>query len=50
MTEHWCEIVRRDDATLVAKSRAVWCAIDPGTGRPRRIDARVRACIAPHRD
>jgi acyl-CoA thioester hydrolase len=42
-TERFCEILRPADGQLLAKSRTVWCAIDAGTGRPRRIDARIRS-------
>jgi acyl-CoA thioester hydrolase len=42
-TERCCEIRRREGGELVAKSRTVWCAIDPRTGKPRRIDPRVRS-------
>jgi acyl-CoA thioester hydrolase len=38
-----CEIVRGDGGDVLAKSRTIWCAIDPRTGRPRRIDAVIRA-------
>ena len=44
-TERCCEIVRCEDGALLAKSRTVWCAIDPRTGRPRRIDPRVRSYV-----
>jgi acyl-CoA thioester hydrolase len=42
-TERLCEIVRRDDRVLVAQSRTIWCAIDPKSGRPKRIDPRIRS-------
>jgi acyl-CoA thioester hydrolase len=42
-TERCCEILRQEDGALLAKSRTIWCAIDPRTGRPRRIDPRVRS-------
>jgi acyl-CoA thioester hydrolase len=45
-TERFCEILRREGGELLAKSRTIWCAIDPRTGRPRRIDARVRSYFA----
>ncbi len=41
-TDRRCEIVR-EGGELLARSRTVWCAVDPRTGRPRRIDPRVRA-------
>jgi acyl-CoA thioester hydrolase len=52
-TERFCEVVRRSDGELLAKSRTIWCAIDAATGRPRRIDARIRSAFrprAPHPD
>jgi acyl-CoA thioester hydrolase len=42
-TERSCEVLRGTDGQLLAKARTVWCAIDPRTGRPRRIDARIRS-------
>jgi acyl-CoA thioester hydrolase len=42
-TERRCEILRRDCELLLAQSRTIWCAIDPRTGRPRRMDPRIRA-------
>ncbi len=45
-TERFCEIVRGASGELVARSRTVWCAIDPRTGRARRIDARIRSYFA----
>jgi acyl-CoA thioester hydrolase len=41
-TERYCEILRGEGGELLAKSRTIWCAIDPRTGKPRRIDPRVR--------
>jgi acyl-CoA thioester hydrolase len=42
-TERFCEILRKESGELLARSRTIWCAIDPRTGRPRRIDPRVRS-------
>jgi acyl-CoA thioester hydrolase len=42
-TERFCEILRGTDGQLLAKARTVWCAIDPRTGRPKRIDSRIRS-------
>ena len=41
-TVRLCEIVRGDGGDVLAKARTIWCAIDPHSGRPRRIDAAVR--------
>jgi acyl-CoA thioester hydrolase len=46
-TERRCEILRGADGELLAKSLTVWCAIDPRTGKPRRIDPRVRSYFLP---
>jgi len=35
------EIVRVSDGTLLAKARSVWVALDPQSGRPRRVGADV---------
>lgn len=35
--------VRAADGKLLAKVRTLWCPIDPTTGRPKRIDAELRA-------
>ena len=41
--ERFCEIHRQDDpAVIVARSRTVWCLVDPASGRPRRIDPAIR--------
>lgn len=44
-SERFCEIVRPADGLLLAKARTVWCAVDPASGRPKRIDARVRSAF-----
>jgi acyl-CoA thioester hydrolase len=44
-TERLCEIVRPADNQLLARARTIWCALDPQTGRPRRIDERIRAAF-----
>lgn len=36
------EIVRAADGALLAKARTVWCAVDPESGRPRRVDRAVK--------
>jgi acyl-CoA thioester hydrolase len=45
-TERWCEILRGDAGEMLARSRTVWCAVDPRTGKPRRIDGRIRSYFA----
>jgi acyl-CoA thioester hydrolase len=47
-TERFCEILRPADGQLLARSRTIWCAIDARTGRPRRIDARIKAYLLGH--
>jgi acyl-CoA thioester hydrolase len=37
------EIVRPSDGKLLAKARTLWCAVDPGSLRPKRVDPEVRA-------
>jgi acyl-CoA thioester hydrolase len=44
-TERLCEIVRPADNQILARARTIWCALDPRTGRPRRIDDRIRAAF-----
>jgi acyl-CoA thioester hydrolase len=44
-TERLCEIVRPADGQILARARTLWCALDPRTGRPRRIDDRIRAAF-----
>jgi acyl-CoA thioester hydrolase len=42
-TERFCEIARRADGGVVAKARTLWCAIDPATRRPKRLDPRIQS-------
>lgn len=42
-TERCCEILRGEGGELLAKSRTIWCAIHPETGKPRRLDPRIRS-------
>lgn len=42
-TVRFCEIRRRVDGELLARSRTVWCALDARTGRPKRIGPEIRA-------
>lgn len=41
--ERFVEIWRPHDNQLLAQARSVWVALDPVTGRPRRVDAALRA-------
>lgn len=41
-TERFCELRRPANGEILAKSRTIWCAVDPQTRRPRRLDPRVR--------
>lgn len=40
--ERFCEIRRPGDGQTLARSRTIWCVFDPATGRPRRIDPRIK--------
>jgi acyl-CoA thioester hydrolase len=44
--ERFCEIIRPIDGQTLAKVRTLWCVFDPASGRPRRIDPRVRSSFA----
>jgi acyl-CoA thioester hydrolase len=41
--ERFSEIRRVGDAKLLAQCRSVYVALDPASGRPRRVDAVLRA-------
>jgi len=41
--ERLSEVRRVPDDTLLARCRSVYVALDPATGRPRRVDAALRA-------
>ena len=43
--ERSCEILRPLDGQVLARVRTLWCVFDPTSGRPRRIDPRVRAAF-----
>jgi acyl-CoA thioester hydrolase len=43
--ERFTDIVRPADAAIVVKARTVWVLIDVASGRPRRIDAAIRAVL-----
>ena len=40
--ERHSEVRRASDALLLARSRTLWCPVDPRTGRPRRVTAALR--------
>lgn len=40
--ERFIEIRRVADDRLLARGRSVYAALDPATGRPRRVDAELR--------
>jgi acyl-CoA thioester hydrolase len=44
--ERHTEIYRSDaatgGATLVVKARTLWCPLDPGTRKPKRVDSSIR--------
>lgn len=39
--ERHVEIVRRDDAAILARARTVWCPVDARSGRLKRLDPAV---------
>jgi acyl-CoA thioester hydrolase len=41
--ERFTEIRRVDDGALLAVCRSIYAALDPASGRPRRLDQRLRA-------
>ncbi len=43
--ERFCRVIRPRDGQILAQSRTTWCVFDPATGRPRRIDPRLRAAF-----
>ena len=44
--ERQTEIRRMGDGVVLARSRTLWCPVDPATGRPRRVDAALRAMFS----
>ena len=40
------EIRRKTDGELLSRARSLWVVLDARTGRPRRIDAELRALFA----
>ena len=36
----------RDDGTVLARARTLWCPVDAATGRPRRVPPEVRAAFS----
>ncbi len=41
--ERHTEILRAGDRKLLARARTLWCPIEPGTGKPKRVSAELRA-------
>jgi len=41
--ERFVEIRRAEDDKLLARGRSIYAALDPATGRPRRVDAILQA-------
>jgi len=44
--ERHTEVVRPADARVLARARTLWCPVDARTGRPRRVEAAVRALVS----
>jgi acyl-CoA thioester hydrolase len=44
--ERWTEVRRARDGRALARSRTLWCPVDPRTGRPRRPTPQVRALFS----
>ena len=40
--ERHTEVRRASDERVLARSRTLWCPVDPRTGRPRRVTAALR--------
>ena len=43
--ERLTEILRPRDGKVLARARTLWIPVDAATGRPRRVDAAVRALV-----
>ena len=37
------EVVRPHDGRMLLQARTTWCAVEPASGRPRRIPAEIKA-------
>lgn len=44
--ERHVELLREGDRKLLARSRTLWCPVDAGTGRPKRVPAEVREAFS----
>lgn len=44
--ERHTEVRRAADGAVLAESRTLWCPVDPRTGRPRRVNAGLRALFS----
>jgi acyl-CoA thioester hydrolase len=43
--ERHTEVLRPRDGKVLARARTLWIPVDAATGRPRRVDASVRALV-----
>ncbi|MFI5235705.1 MAG: acyl-CoA thioesterase [Gemmatimonadales bacterium] len=46
--ERFVELIRTSDGKLLAHSRTLWCPVDAGTGRPRRVPPAIRERFSVH--
>ncbi|GLC26236.1 acyl-CoA thioesterase [Roseisolibacter agri] len=44
--ERHTDVRRVDDDRVLARSRTLWCPVDPTTGRPRRVPPHLRALFS----
>ena len=44
--ERHTEVRRPRDGRVLARARTLWCPVDAKTGRPKRVDADVRALVS----
>ena len=44
--ERHTDVRRVDDERVLARSRTLWCPVDPATGRPRRVPPHLRALFS----
>ena len=44
--ERWTEVRRVRDDRVLARSRSLWCPVNPRTGRPRRVSAELRQAFS----
>ena len=48
--ERHTDVRRVDDDRVLARSRTLWCPVDPTTGRPRRVPPHLRALFSLDRE